>query len=125
MYDIYTEDLQLYHEALSKTRRQLRAKGVDVKTWPEALRPPALSSALTSPSNVGVGDDDGMPIQDQAMDIAAQEVTYEIRGLDISLRTFLQFERELRRRRAKEQAKKIGLEHVTGMPETRQQEIRV
>lgn len=76
VYDVYTEDLQLYHEALSKTRSELRAKGIDEDRWPPHVRTPAALRANTPDSNA-----------ESAADRAAEEVSYEIRNLNISLRT--------------------------------------
>ena len=81
VYDVYTEDLQLYHEALTKTVRELTAQGVDKSEWPERIR----RQASTLPARGG--GDQQWDLEESAADRAAEEVSFEIRDLDISLRT--------------------------------------
>ena len=68
----------MFHEALSKSRRELRAKGISEDRWPAQLRTPSASTARTPDSQA-----------ESAFDRAAEEVTYEIRDLDITLRTYV------------------------------------
>lgn len=122
VYDIYTEDLQIHFEAMDKACKELRKKGVPEDKWPVDLQKfanaanTAKTRKETSPDDAGKGydidDADGV----SAFDIASQVVTNEIQDLDISLRTFLKFERELRQRRKREQMQRLALDHVSSMP---------
>lgn len=75
MYDVYTEDLQIHFEAMDKARRDLRAKGVPQSRWPVELKTLARDTTETDDADAS------------AFARAADTVTSEIEGLDISLRT--------------------------------------
>ena len=68
---------QLFHEALEQSRTELRSKGIDESTWPDALRPPAARAAADATD----------PDADDSTRRAYQEVDEEIKDLDIYLRT--------------------------------------
>ena len=68
---------QLFHEALEQSRTELRSKGIDESTWPDALRPPAARAAADATD----------PDADDPTRRAYQEVDEEIKDLDIYLRT--------------------------------------
>lgn len=72
MYDVWTADMQLYHEALEQAQRELKTKGISESRWPDELK-------------FGNGE---VPVEaDNAQERASQDVDYEIRDLDITLRT--------------------------------------
>lgn len=84
VYDVYTEDLQLYHEATSSARARLRKMGVAEATWPKQLQVSSVARKVADTQAMAGGSEED---EELAAQMAAEEVSYEIRELDISLRT--------------------------------------
>ncbi|KAL7006957.1 hypothetical protein EMMF5_003541 [Cystobasidiomycetes sp. EMM_F5] len=76
--------LQLYHEATSSARARLRKMGVAEATWPKQLQVSSVARKVADTQAMAGGSEED---EELAAQMAAEEVSYEIRELDISLRT--------------------------------------
>lgn len=90
VYDLYAEDLEDYHGQLVIARNHLLALSPPVgdKDWPKELGPRKKAE----------------DVKDEARSRADEAATIELEGLDVSMKTFLALERQIRRRQAERRA---------------------